>query len=439
MASRPKPKAPLSRSNGNSATQNPNQTSKRAIECIDLTGSDNESYARPTKISRPGGDSGYQSQNSSQAFSQSQTPVSQTLDFEDEEDADELIVWSQEDGVHESFERYGTLQAKIVGVRYYQGEATIGEHVIIKREPHNQYDANAIRIDNVQRAQIGHIPRQVAAKLAKYMDRGALYIDGIISGPKDTFECPLTIGLYGTSDPAGKEQLKRDMERDRLPTQTLKEREREEKRKRAEELKKVAKKGKGGARNQGNQQNWEVGPNPQYAGTSSQGINPPEPTQSLDDIIVESQRFNPREMGEVVEKFGAGEDALSKMPMANKPNRISTEMLPYQKQGLAWLLEKENPQLPAAGSNDVVQLWKRKAGYTKSFTNIATNFSIKDKEPVLASGGILADDMGLGKTLQMIALIVADMEMNKGKITKHSRATLIVAPLSVMSNWSGQV
>ncbi|GAA3299278.1 hypothetical protein GCM10020218_088610 [Dactylosporangium vinaceum] len=48
--------------------------------------------------------------------------------------------------------------SKIVGVRYYRGQATIGEHVLLKREPHNQYDRNAIRVDNVMGAQVGHIP-----------------------------------------------------------------------------------------------------------------------------------------------------------------------------------------------------------------------------------------------------------------------------------------
>lgn len=41
--------------------------------------------------------------------------------------------------------------------------------------------------------------------------------------------------------------------------------------------------------------------------------------------------------------------------------------------------------------------------------------------------------MGLGKTLEMIALIVSDLNSKTAK-----RTTLIVAPLGVMSNWSGQ-
>lgn len=65
--------------------------------------------------------------------------------------------------------RIGNLNTKIVGVRFYNGYATAGEHVVLKREPSNQYDPNAIRVDNVMGAQVGHIPRGMAAKLAKYM------------------------------------------------------------------------------------------------------------------------------------------------------------------------------------------------------------------------------------------------------------------------------
>lgn len=61
------------------------------------------------------------------------------------------------------------LHTKIVGVRFYTGHATKGEHVVVKREPSNHYDSNAIRVGNVMGEQIGHIPRQMAAKLAKYM------------------------------------------------------------------------------------------------------------------------------------------------------------------------------------------------------------------------------------------------------------------------------
>ena len=37
-----------------------------------------------------------------------------------------------------------------------------------------KYDSNAIRVDNVRREQIGHIPRQMASTLARYMVKPTL-------------------------------------------------------------------------------------------------------------------------------------------------------------------------------------------------------------------------------------------------------------------------
>jgi SWI/SNF-related matrix-associated actin-dependent regulator of chromatin subfamily A3 len=61
------------------------------------------------------------------------------------------------------------MNTKIVGVRFYNGYASAGERVFLRREPTNKYDPNAIKVENVMGAQIGHIPRNVAADLAKYM------------------------------------------------------------------------------------------------------------------------------------------------------------------------------------------------------------------------------------------------------------------------------
>lgn len=63
----------------------------------------------------------------------------------------------------------GAIDGKVVGIRYYNGFATMGEQVMIRREPGNPYDSNAIRINNVQGDQIGHLPKNLAAKLAPYL------------------------------------------------------------------------------------------------------------------------------------------------------------------------------------------------------------------------------------------------------------------------------
>lgn len=88
---------------------------------------------------------------------------------------------------------------------------------------------------------------------------------------------------------------------------------------------------------------------------------------------------------------------------------------------------KESPQLPAPGTSDVVQLWKRVAG--GNFQNLASGH-VTNTRPRLVSGGILTDEMGLGKTLQTISLIMSDGFDNG--------PTLIVAPTGVLSNWEQQ-
>lgn len=92
------------------------------------------------------------------------------------------------------------------------------------------------------------------------------------------------------------------------------------------------------------------------------------------------------------------------------------------------MLSKEDPQLPAKGTKDTVQLWEWHQN-GRDMVNVATNYHISGTATLL-SGGILADDMGLGKTLQIISLILAGT---------GSGPTLIVAPVSVMSNWEQQI
>ena len=417
---------------------------KRPVE-VDLTGDDDDDVvAHRSKAPR----STQSSFRSTDAPSRSSYVHHVDRDDDEEDAAGEVIATSQDDGHGhgtETFESYGILNTKIVGIRYYNGYATVGERVVWRREPGNQYDRNAIRVDNVRGEQIGHIPRTVAAKLAPYLDAGDLTMDAALSGERAFFDCPLRVDLFGTSAPDAKEALQARMLSDRLPVDQLRRKERERKqrekeqeqrRKRQEKERKQREKAQKAAElkkvvDQAQEKKTD------YVGTSSVGIPDVDIGPNLEELMEGAEHFNPREVAEAVERYGAGEEALSKMPLAEQPARIATPLLPYQRQGLAWLLEKENPALPPAGSQDAVQLWKRHAQKANVFTNIATNFSLKDEEPRLASGAILADDMGLGKTLQVISLIVQDLEPDD--LPQGSAATLIISPLSVMSNWSGQV
>ncbi|XP_026514805.1 transcription termination factor 2 isoform X2 [Terrapene carolina triunguis] len=93
--------------------------------------------------------------------------------------------------------------------------------------------------------------------------------------------------------------------------------------------------------------------------------------------------------------------------VAEDPSGLKVPLLLHQKQAVAWLLWRES-QRPC--------------------------------------GGILADDMGLGKTLTMIALILAQKRLEKGKgkekklemwLSKHG--TLIVCPASLIHHWKKEV
>ncbi|KAJ5573642.1 uncharacterized protein N7459_008069 [Penicillium hispanicum] len=354
----------------------------------------------------------------------------------DEEDAEaaELVQGSQD--VDESSMStnilYGCLPTKIVGVRFYNGYATPGERVLLKREPQNQYDRNAIRVDNVMGSQIGHIGRNLAAKLATYMDPRDLIVEGELTGPKGAFDCPVMLRFFGTRDPARKQELKKRMQHDKLSVRELNEferRQRQEEKQRAVEQKKAEKQARAMALGQAAAE-WQTNENAMFANLSSaMGSGD---GQTLEELLDQSSYFNPREIGKVVENFGQKESDLANMPMIETPAGLSTGLLPYQKQGLAWMISREHPSLPASGSNGVVQLWKRNGN---RFTNVATNFSTSTAPP-LASGGILADDMGLGKTIQIISLVLAN---SAPRTPESSKATLIIAPVGVMSNWRNQI
>ena len=369
---------------------------KRKADAIDLTTSDDENFS---SISRKAA-----RQDHPDGFTLNQRDI-WANERTDEERADDILILSQDDhdNANLNYELYGTLNTKVVGIQYYTGHATAGEFVVVRREPSNPYDTNALRVENVQRTQIGHIPKAMAAKLAKYMDAGKVLVEGSLTGDKAFYDCPIALKLFGAQDPTERAELVDQMRVDRLPLDGIIQRAREDKKRKAVEKKRLK---------------------------SIKKANGSAPVQDFQEIVADSQKFNPREMGELVEKFGAGEEDLAAMPMADFPEKLTTKLLPYQRQALFWLLGKESPVLPAAGSADVVQLWKRSPQDSRLFKNVATNFSTREA-PKLSSGGILADDMGLGKTLEVISLIVSDVEF--------LGPTLIVCPLGVMSNWSSQV
>ena len=126
--------------------------------------------------------------------------------FTQEEEDDELVLL-------DSLSKTDSKYCRIVGIRYYRGEAHPGEFVNLRREPHNPYDRNAIRVDNMHNEKVGHIKRELAAVLAPLMDRypEALTLDASIPGPGNHYELPLHVDFrVSATRPEGEQQTIRN-------------------------------------------------------------------------------------------------------------------------------------------------------------------------------------------------------------------------------------
>jgi len=67
--------------------------------------------------------------------------------------------------------------SKIVGSSFCNGQKIIptlksGDTLILKREPENKFDTNAIAVEVPGKERIGYIPKDTAAGLAPEMDNG---------------------------------------------------------------------------------------------------------------------------------------------------------------------------------------------------------------------------------------------------------------------------
>lgn len=107
---------------------------------------------------------------------------------------------------------------------------------------------------------------------------------------------------------------------------------------------------------------------------------------------------NIEDLDYVVASVGAFEAAANAVPEIPQALRAEVELLPHQREGLAWLQHR---------------------------------YGLQDEG---VSGCLLADDMGLGKTLQSLCLIAWHRERNES-----ARPCLIVAPVSLLENWKLEI
>ncbi|KAM9842904.1 helicase-like transcription factor [Aulostomus maculatus] len=96
---------------------------------------------------------------------------------------------------------FGQLQGTVVGLRYYTGVVNQGEMVGLVRQPQNPYDRNAVMVANIYGSQVGHIKRELAAAMAHIMDNNLAKVEGVVhSGTKNKFTMPVILSFWGKEE-----------------------------------------------------------------------------------------------------------------------------------------------------------------------------------------------------------------------------------------------
>lgn len=159
------------------------------------------------------------------------------------------------------------------------------------------------------------------------------------------------------------------------------------------------------------------------------------------------------------------------LPGMDADARIITPLLKHQRQGLYFMATREKPLAEQVNEKAMVSFWQTKinASGQKSFSNVITGHEQKTPPPE-TRGGILADMMGLGKTLSILSLVACTLDdagrwehsavlqrpssdtniannghaasnasLEPATVTRHAKSTLIVCPLSTVTNWEEQM
>ncbi|GAA98058.1 uncharacterized protein L969DRAFT_355593 [Mixia osmundae IAM 14324] len=151
------------------------------------------------------------------------------------------------------------------------------------------------------------------------------------------------------------------------------------------------------------------------------------------------------------DKFFAANRDLGDMPeLVRSPPKLKpgVELLKYQSQGVRWMTQMEHPKVPQVGGAPV-QLWRATVDDKDQvfYNSMVEKTWCQREPPTLGRGGILADAPGLGKTIQILSLITNELDgsdalgepQEKELDDRYTGGTLIVCPLSVISNWTKQI
>lgn len=141
-----------------------------------------------------------------------------------------------------------------------------------------------------------------------------------------------------------------------------------------------------------------------------------------------------------IERLEVGPDLLTQLmrdeiPIAETeaPDIVTTKLFSHQKQGLTFMLRREQGWQLNESSEDI---WSR-VGVGRSRNNVTG--ACQDDPPPSFQGGLLADEMGLGKTLSMISLIASSqacqylspplMTSTRGSVAVKTTLLIVPPPL----------
>uniref|UniRef100_A0A8D2Q7B0 Helicase like transcription factor n=1 Tax=Varanus komodoensis TaxID=61221 RepID=A0A8D2Q7B0_VARKO len=236
------------------------------------------------------------------------------------------------------------------------------EMVALQREPNNPYDRNAVKVNNVNGEQVGHIKKELAACLAYIMDNKLAVLEGVVPyGANNAFTMPVQLSFWGREE--NKQVVLNHLKKHGL---------------------KLAPPGKSSEFGLGT--TWTSG----KAGTSYSA-----PAHAAVQMTAEQLKTEFDKLFEDLKE----DDKTREVEAAQA---VLTPLFPHQKQALAWMISREN-------NKELPPFWEERENY---YYNTLTNFAEK-KRPENVLGGILADDMGLGKTLTVIAVILTNFHDGK--------------------------
>jgi SNF2 family DNA or RNA helicase len=159
------------------------------------------------------------------------------------------------------------------------------------------------------------------------------------------------------------------------------------------------------------------------------------------------------------------------LPTASPDPIVTTPLLKHQRQGLFFMMAREDPLSRPTDDKTMVSIWQTKSSVNQEtiYHNVITQESQR-RPPPETRGGILADMMGLGKTLSILSLIatsrdsamrweatpllqpsahttkpsrhdaiVSQASLALTPLVRNVKSTLLICPLSTVTNWEEQI